>query len=87
MIRIILVSPNTIGVSVVFIKFRGCTKRALPYFQRALAIAENGLGPDHPSTGGQYGEMGSILADLGRYEEAIPYFRKSIEVRSRYQDT
>jgi tetratricopeptide (TPR) repeat protein len=43
-------------------------------------VTEAALGPDHPATGGQLDNLASILAGLGRYDEALPLRQRALAV-------
>ena len=43
--------------------------------ERALAIDENALGPDHPTVGIRLNNLGQLLQAVGDYEGARPFLR------------
>jgi tetratricopeptide (TPR) repeat protein len=56
---------------------------ARPYYERALAIREKSLGPDHPDTATSYWWWGIILREEGRLQEAQEYFRRAWQIYER----
>ncbi|MFF0042192.1 tetratricopeptide repeat protein, partial [Streptomyces mirabilis] len=53
---------------------------ALPLEERALAITETALGPDHPDTALRLGNLASTLSDLGRHPEALPLEERALAI-------
>lgn len=53
---------------------------ALQYEQRALAITEAALGPDHPDVGTCVNNLASTLGDLGRPDEALPLRQRALTI-------
>jgi tetratricopeptide (TPR) repeat protein/predicted Ser/Thr protein kinase len=49
-------------------------KDALPASERTLSIMRETLGNDHPNTAGAEMTLGQVLADTGRYEEALALY-------------
>ena len=49
-------------------------------FAEALALRERFLGPHHPATAETLVEMGSSLTNLGQCDDAIPLFRRSLQI-------
>jgi tetratricopeptide (TPR) repeat protein len=56
---------------------------ALPYFQRALAIREKVLGPEHPATATSLNNLGLLLKTQGDYAGALPYYRRALDIREK----
>ena len=52
-------------------------------FQRALAIREKRLGPDHADTATSLNNLAGLYHDQGRYGEAEPLFRRALAIRER----
>jgi hypothetical protein len=48
----------------------GLAGEARPLAERALAIAEAALGPDHPDVATRLGNLATILRDLGLADDA-----------------
>ncbi|MEM1270117.1 MAG: tetratricopeptide repeat protein, partial [Bacteroidota bacterium] len=62
-------------------------EKADSLYRRALAIDEHRL-PDHHSTLAKaYGSLGSTNSVLGRYDEAVEFYRKAVEVLARGDTT
>ena len=53
---------------------------AEPLLRRALAIAGQAGGPDHPNVAATVGALGSVLHTLGQYEEAESLLQRSLDV-------
>ncbi|MFF8534900.1 tetratricopeptide repeat protein, partial [Streptomyces sp. NPDC015532] len=69
-----------LGQTAIYLTARGQAAQALPLEERALAITEAALGPDHPSTAGRLGNLASMLSDLGRYTEALPLKERALAI-------
>jgi tetratricopeptide (TPR) repeat protein len=56
---------------------------ARPYYERALAIREKVLGPDHPDTAHSLCILGLLLQDQGDYQTqtARPYFERALRIQ------
>jgi Tfp pilus assembly protein PilF len=53
---------------------------AQPYFERALAIREKALGPDHPDTAQSLNNLGYLLKTRGDLVGARPYFERALAI-------
>ena len=53
---------------------------ARPYHQRALAIREKALGPDHPDTAFSLNNLGGMLQAQGDLAGARPYFERALAI-------
>jgi tetratricopeptide (TPR) repeat protein len=53
---------------------------AEPLFQRALAIYEKALGPDHPDTATSLNNLAALYDDQGRYAEAEPLHQRALAI-------
>ncbi len=62
----------------------GDSDAALGHFREALAMLERLLGPEHERVGHILSDLGSLLDDLGRLDEAEVYLRRALEI-SRHQ--
>src|SRR5262245_2454745 len=51
---------------------------AVPLAQRALALREKALGPDHPEVGTALNNLALLYQSQGRYAEAEPLYRRSL---------
>ena len=56
---------------------------ARPYLERALAIWERVLGPDHPDTASSLNNLGSLLREMGDPAGARPYLERALAIRER----
>ena len=54
---------------------------ALSMLKKALAIQEEALGKDHPSTATTYNRMGLTLKKMGDTEGALSFFQQLLSVR------
>ncbi|MFD4114321.1 tetratricopeptide repeat protein, partial [Streptomyces niveus] len=63
-----------------FLRSRGQARQALPLEQRALAITEAALGPEHPDTAVPLGNLARTLSELGRYEEALLLEQRALAI-------
>ena len=51
-----------------------------PYYERALAIYERVLGPEHPKTASSLSNLGSLLDAQGDLAGARPYFERAFQI-------
>ena len=51
-----------------------------PYLERALAIDEKALGPDHPSVATDLNNLGMLLQDTGDLAAARPYLERALAI-------
>jgi Tetratricopeptide repeat/Domain of unknown function (DUF4062) len=61
------------------------TRRRSPLFERALAIRERALGPDHPHTAASLNDLALLLRDQGDPAAARPLFERALAIRERVQ--
>ena len=54
-----------------------------PTAQRALAINEKVLGPDHRSTASTLNYLAMLYRAQGRYAEALPYYQRALSIREK----
>lgn len=54
---------------------------AIPYYQQALAIREQVLGPDHPLVAESLNNLGAGLSALGDFPKAESAYRRALEIR------
>jgi tetratricopeptide (TPR) repeat protein len=57
--------------------------QAEPLYQRALAIREKALGPEHPYTASSLNNLALLLHDQGKVEEAEPLYRRALAIDER----
>jgi Tfp pilus assembly protein PilF len=51
--------------------------------ERALAIYEKTLGPDHPNTASTLNNLGGLLEEQGDLAGARPYFERAVAICER----
>ncbi len=56
---------------------------AEPLYQRALAISENSLGPEHPHVATSLNNLAELYRAQGKYVEAEPLYMRSLAIRER----
>jgi tetratricopeptide (TPR) repeat protein len=56
---------------------------AMPLAQRALAIQEKALGPNHPSVANLLSNLAFLYVNQGRYGEAEPLYKRSLAIREK----
>jgi tetratricopeptide (TPR) repeat protein len=59
---------------------RAAYSSAWPLFERALAIREKALGPDHPLTATSLNNLASMLRDLGDLAAARPLYERALAI-------
>ena len=55
-----------------YLRERGQYRQAKPLAERALAVTEAALGPDHPDVAWRRDELGRVLRDLGDLPAPAP---------------
>jgi tetratricopeptide (TPR) repeat protein len=58
-------------------------EQAEPLLQRALAIRESVLGPEHPDTATSLNNLAELYHSQGKYEQAEPLFQRALAIRER----
>src|SRR6266487_2081486 len=53
---------------------------AEPLYQRALAIREQQLGPDHPDTAGSLNNLAGLYHNQGKYKQAEPLYQRALAI-------
>ena len=53
---------------------------ALPVFERACAIREKALGPDHPVVAASKNDLACVYAQIGNYAKALPLFEQALAI-------
>ena len=53
---------------------------ARPYYERALAVRERVLGPEHPDTAAGLNNLGALLVELGRVDEGRPFLERALAI-------
>lgn len=62
---------------------RGRYQDGLPLFERARAIWERVLGPDHPHTATALNNLAALYQDQGRLDEALPLYERARAIQER----
>ena len=58
-------------------------KQAEPLLQRALAIREQQLEPDHPNTAESLNNLAVLYDKQGKYKQAEPLLQRALAIRER----
>jgi tetratricopeptide (TPR) repeat protein len=69
-----------------FLLARAAYAKAESLYQRALAILEKALGPDHPDVAWSLNGLGCLDTDLGRYAEAEALLERARAIREQALD-
>ncbi|WP_329297786.1 FxSxx-COOH system tetratricopeptide repeat protein [Streptomyces sp. NBC_00659] len=69
-----------LGQTAFYLTARGQAAQALPLEERALAITEATLGPDHRDTALRLGNLAGTFSDLGRHAEALPLEERALGI-------
>ena len=64
-------------------KNQGKDEEALPLYQRALAIREKALGPEHPETARTLNNLANLYSVQGKDEEALPLYQRALAIREK----
>ena len=56
---------------------------AVPLAQRALAIREKALGPDHPDVALALNNLAELYRNQGRYAEAEPLYKRALAIEEK----
>src|SRR3989442_917170 len=62
------------------IRSSGKFSEAVPLVQRALAIQEKILGPEHPDVTASLDNLAGLYRDQGKYAEAEPLYRRALAI-------
>src|SRR3989442_8199182 len=62
------------------IRSSGKFSEAVPLVQRALAIQEKILGPEHPDVAASLDNLAGLYRDQGKYAEAEPLYRRALAI-------
>ena len=66
-----------------YLRMSGDLAGARPYYERALAIFERVLGPEHPDTAASLNNLGQLLQDLGDLTGARAYLKRALTICER----
>jgi len=58
-------------------------RRALPLFERALAIREKALGAEHPDTVSSLNNLAEVHRSMGAFDRALPLYERSLAIREK----
>jgi tetratricopeptide (TPR) repeat protein len=61
---------------------QGCYVQAEPLYQRALAISEKALGPEHPDMAASLNNLAGLYKAQGRYVDAEPLYQRSLAIEA-----
>jgi len=61
-------------------KTQGDYAKAEPLYKRSLAIAEEALGPDHPSVATSLNNLAVLYDTQGDYAKAEPLYKRSLAI-------
>ncbi len=64
-----------------YVHDRGRYAEAEPLYQRALAILERALGPDHPDVATSLNNLAALYRDQGRYAEVEPLQQRALTIQ------
>ncbi|MDQ3566421.1 MAG: tetratricopeptide repeat protein, partial [Pseudomonadota bacterium] len=56
---------------------------AQPFLEKALAIREKALGPEHPDVAANLNNLAELYRTQGRYEKAEPLYQRSLAIREK----
>ena len=59
---------------------KGQFRKAIGYYEKALAINREALGERHPNIAGSYNNLGLAWKNLGQYKKAIGYYEKALAI-------
>ncbi len=62
---------------------QGKYAEAEPLYQRALAIREKALGPEHPNVATSLNNLAVLYHTQGRYTEAEPLYQRALAIHER----
>lgn len=63
-----------------YLRFRAEYGKARPYYQRALAIREKALGPDHPDIASTLNNLAILAYYEGDYAAAVRLMRRALTI-------
>ncbi|MCB1933817.1 MAG: tetratricopeptide repeat protein, partial [Candidatus Accumulibacter sp.] len=64
-------------------RFTGAYAKAEPLYQRALAINEKALGPDHPDTARSLSNFADLYTATGAYAKAEPLYQRALAIHEK----
>jgi len=66
-----------------YLRMTGNYTQARPYYERALAVCERILGPEHPDTAARYNDLGQLLHDQGDLQGAMLCYERALSIYER----
>ena len=63
-----------------YLSEHACYKEAEPLYQRALAIREQSLGPEHPEIATSLSNLAVLYRDQGKYAQAEPLYQRALMI-------
>jgi tetratricopeptide (TPR) repeat protein len=63
-----------------YLRDRGRYEQAASLYQRALAIREHQLGPNHPNTASSLNDLANLYQDQGKYPETEPLYQRALAI-------
>ena len=57
--------------------------QALEFYQRAMNIRQNELGPEHPSVAKSLNNIGNVLLEQGELPKALEYHRRALGIKQK----
>jgi tetratricopeptide (TPR) repeat protein len=58
-------------------------QEAIRFYEKALAITQQSLPPNHPDLAGSYGNIGSVYDKMGDYLKALSYYEKALAIQQQ----
>jgi tetratricopeptide (TPR) repeat protein len=74
------VAATVLNEIAVYHRARAAWAEAEPLFERALAIGEKTLGPEHPDAAIRLNNLAELYRATGRYAQAEPLYRRTIAI-------
>ncbi len=59
---------------------QGEYQKAIRFYEKALAIKQQSLPPNHPSLATSYNNIGNVYQNMGDYPKALSYYEKSLAI-------
>ncbi|MFM7528002.1 MAG: CHAT domain-containing protein [Nodosilinea sp.] len=78
-----LEQANQLNQQVIELYQAGRYSEAVPLAERALAIREQALGPDHPDTATSLNNLAFLYKSQGRYSQAEPLYQRALAIREQ----
>jgi tetratricopeptide (TPR) repeat protein len=58
-------------------------QEAIRFYEKALAIQQQSLPPNHPSLAGSYGNIGNVYQNMGDYPKALSSYEKALVIQQQ----